>query len=231
MAVRFLGFSGRVARPCCTSIDFTQFPLILFLPMQQVISRRRYSAADGASYRLIDDLVVVAGLRDREPDANITPEHYVCTAFPARVDFAVPSDETELISIAKGILSTLDPRRTLALDVGPLLRDVARGEDHLHSLSRLLRLSVRPAFRTGPIDAAALQLPETKTSSPTSAELSTADGQSPLRSSIDGNRSSRLPYTPSRSTSSGSSPNDITCRLAITGRHLTACLPKRVSRR
>ncbi len=136
---------------------FHAVPPDLFLPMQQVISRRRYYAADGANYRLSDDLVVVAGLRDREPDAKVTPEHYVCTAFPARVDFAVPSDEAELINIAKGILSTLDPRRTLAPDVGTLLREVARGEDHLHAFSRLLRLSVGRVLGTGPIDAAALQ--------------------------------------------------------------------------
>jgi hypothetical protein len=136
---------------------FHAVPPDLLLPMQQVISRRRYSAADGTRYCLSDDLVVVAGLRNREPDANVTPEHHVCTAFTARVDCAVPVDESELISIAKGILSTLDPRRTLAPDVGTLLQEVARGEDHLHSFRRLLRLSVGCGLGTGSIDAAALQ--------------------------------------------------------------------------
>ena len=136
---------------------FHAVPLDLILPLQQVISRRRYPALDGASYRLSDDLVVVAGLRDREPDANITPEHYVCTAFTAGLDFAVPFDEAELISIAKGIISSLDPRRTLAPDVGPLLQDIARGGDHLHAFSRLLRQVVRHALGTGLVDAAALQ--------------------------------------------------------------------------
>jgi hypothetical protein len=102
-------------------------------------------------------LVVVAGLRDREPDANVTPEHYVCTAFSARMDLAVPSEEAELISIANGILSTLDPMRTLAPDVRTLLRDIVLGEDHLHALRRLLRLSLRRLLGTAPIDTAALQ--------------------------------------------------------------------------
>jgi hypothetical protein len=103
------------------------------------------------------ELVVVAGLRDNEPDACVTPEHFLCTAFPARIDFPVHSSEAELIGIATGILSRLDPRRTLHPDVGVLLSDIVQGEDHLHAITRLLRLSIELAPGIGPIDATLLR--------------------------------------------------------------------------
>jgi hypothetical protein len=130
----------------------------LFLPLQQVISRRRYSAADGKSYRLSEDVVIVAGLRDREPDALVTPEHFLSTAFDAQVHFSVPLEAAELAGIASGMLKTLDARRALALDVGPFLREVAQSGDHLHAVKRLLALAARLAPEGAmTIDAVALR--------------------------------------------------------------------------
>ena len=130
----------------------------LFLPLQQLLTRRRYSAADGTSYRLSETVVLVAGLRDREPDALVTPEHFLSAAFDARVTFPVPLDEGELVAIGGGMLQTLDANRTLAPEVGPFLRQVAQCGDHLHAVKRLLALAAGLAFEgTMTIDTAALR--------------------------------------------------------------------------
>ena len=73
------------------------------------------------------------------------------------MDFPFPPTTRNSSASPRAYSRTLDPRRTLAPDVGALLRDIVQGGDHLHPSVAYLRLSVGRIPGAEPIDAAALQ--------------------------------------------------------------------------
>lgn len=201
---------------------FHAVPPELFSPMQQVISQRRCFAADGASNYVSNDLVVVAGLRDREPDASVTPSIisvprsvlWWMLLFPLTRRNSLASPKTYSIPWTLG---GRWPRMS-----APCWASSSKGE----IISTLSADCYGCRWGTfggqHPLMQLLSSLPGTRMSSPTLAGLSIAGEPPHLQTSVNGKHSFRLLYTPSRSTSSDSSPTDITYRRGSIGSYWIA---------
>ena len=128
----------------------------LRLLIHRAVELRDYTAADGIRYGLAPDLFLLAGLRHPTPDAVLSPNEPLCTAF-RRLDITAPADPGELVAVAATILDRLDPGRPLGPDVIPVVLEAARGADGLRTLEAWLREAVNTAVGIDPVTADGLR--------------------------------------------------------------------------
>lgn len=118
--------------------------------IQQAVSARKYTTPNGTRYNLSPNLVLVAGLCEPAPDAVLTATSPFCTVF-RRVDVSIPTEETELRSVASEMLQRIAPGSTLGPDLSEIVREAVCGAEGLYSLERWLRVSANATTTPGAV--------------------------------------------------------------------------------
>ena len=131
---------GELGRSAPTLLFFSGLQNVeadLIQTLHQVLSTRQYVDPSGNRWRLHDDIWIACALTFpvNEPH-TVSPEHWLVTAFQARMAVEAPSSEAELMAVCESIAAEQLSKPLIDPAIGTTLMDVVGRIDNLRAVRR-----------------------------------------------------------------------------------------------